>query len=81
MTVDNNDMIRVMDRDGDGMLSVGEVGDLLTRLGDKMTGEEVEEMIRIMDPEDRGVVTCQGEDSILNRYVSHIHLIQSSARS
>ena len=31
--------------------------DLLTMLGDKRTGAEVTEMIRIMDTEDRGVLT------------------------
>ena len=34
--------------------------DFLTRLGDKMSEEEVTEMIRIVDRNDRGVLSCKG---------------------
>ena len=37
-----------------------ELTDFLTRLGDKMSEEEVTEMIRIVDRNDRGVLSCKG---------------------
>ena len=51
---------RVIDRDNDGFVSVVELTDFLTRLGDKMPEEEVTEMIRIVDKNDRGVLSCKG---------------------
>ena len=51
---------RVIDRDNDGFVSVVELTDFLTRLGDKMSEEEVTEMIRIVDKNDRGVLSCKG---------------------
>ena len=62
---------RVIDRDNDGFVSVVELTDFLTRLGDKMPEEEVTEMTRIVDKNDRGVLSCKGmfySDKINCRY-------------
>ena len=51
---------RVIDRDNDGFVSVGKLRDFLTRLGDKMSEEEVTAMIRIVDSNERGILSCKG---------------------
>ena len=55
-----NKNCRVIDRDKDGFVSVGELRDFLTRLGDKMSEEEVTAMIRIVDSNERGILSCKG---------------------
>ena len=55
-----NQNCRVIDRDNDGFVSVGELRDFLTRFGDKMSEDEVTEMIRIVDSRAKGVLSCRG---------------------
>ena len=54
---------RMIDRDRDGLLSVSELRVFLTRLGDRMTEEEVGDMVRLLQPDTRGRVTCEGRPS------------------
>ena len=55
-----NHHCRVIDRDNDGFVSVGELREFLTGRGDKMTEDEVTEMIRIIDSRAKGVLSCRG---------------------
>ena len=52
--------VRMIDRDHDGWLSVGELRQFLTSLGDKMTEQEVGEMVRLLRPDTGGRVSCEG---------------------
>ena len=55
-----NHHCRVIDRDNDGFVSVGELREFLTGRGDKMTEDEVTEMIRSIDSRAKGVLSCRG---------------------
>ena len=50
----------MIDRDHDGWLSVGELRQFLTSLGDKMTEQEVGEMVRLLRPDTGGRISCEG---------------------
>ncbi|XP_025104128.1 calmodulin-2/4-like [Pomacea canaliculata] len=43
------DAFRIFDKDGNGMINAGELRHVLTNLGEKLTDEEVDEMIREAD--------------------------------
>jgi calmodulin len=51
---------RVFDRDGDGNISTTELRMVMLNLGEKMSDEEVENMIREADEDGDGQVNYQG---------------------
>jgi len=59
---------RVFDKDGNGFISAAELRHVMTNLGEKLTDEEVDEMIREADIDGDGQVNYEG---IL--YVAHHH--------
>lgn len=56
---------RVFDKDGNGFISAAELRHVMTNLGEKLTDEEVDEMIREADIDGDGQVNYEG-----NNYIS-----------
>lgn len=63
---------RVFDKDGNGFISAAELRHVMTNLGEKLTDEEVDEMIREADIDGDGQVNYEGQ------YIPHVCGIQSS---
>jgi calmodulin len=53
---------RVFDKDGNGFISAAELRHVMTNLGEKLTDEEVDEMIREADIDGDGQVNYEGTD-------------------
>ena len=56
---------RVFDKDGNGFISAAELRHVMTNLGEKLTDEEVDEMIREADIDGDGQVNYEGRDLLL----------------
>lgn len=52
---------RVFDRNNDGFISVGELRHVMINLGEKLSDDEYEEMIREADLDKDGLVNFQGK--------------------
>ena len=52
---------RVFDKDGNGFISAAELRHVMTNLGEKLTDEEVDEMIREADVDGDGQVNYDGK--------------------
>jgi len=50
---------KVFDRDGNGFISAAELRHVMTNLGEKLTDEEVDEMIREADVDGDGQINCE----------------------
>ena len=57
---------RVFDKDGNGFISAAELRHVMTNLGEKLTDEEVDEMIREADIDGDGQVNYDGEDFVFS---------------
>lgn len=55
---------RVFDRNGDGFISAPELRHVMTNLGEKLTDEEVEDMIKEADLDGDGLVNYEGKIQI-----------------
>lgn len=63
---------RVFDKDGNGFISAAELRHVMTNLGEKLTDEEVDEMIREADIDGDGQVNYEGE--------IHVHVYFNSRK-
>ena len=63
---------RVFDKDGNGFISAAELRHVMTNLGEKLTDEEVDEMIREADIDGDGQVNYEGADPLAMRWESLI---------
>jgi len=55
---------RVFDKDGNGFISAAELRHVMTNLGEKLTDEEVDEMIREADIDGDGQVNYEGNSQV-----------------
>uniref|UniRef100_A0A3Q2I1Z9 Sperm-tail PG-rich repeat containing 4 n=1 Tax=Equus caballus TaxID=9796 RepID=A0A3Q2I1Z9_HORSE len=60
---------RVFDKDGNGYISAAELRHVMTNLGEKLTDEEVDEMIREADIDGDGQVNYEGITSQMNKHI------------
>lgn len=67
---------RVFDKDGNGFISAAELRHVMTNLGEKLTDEEVDEMIREADIDGDGQVNYEGRS-----FPHAIHIKSDLARS
>jgi len=57
---------RVFDKDGNGFISADELRHVMTSLGEKLTDEEVDEMIREADIDGDGQINYEGTTTLTN---------------
>ena len=63
----------MFDKDGNGFISAAELRHVMTNLGEKLTDEEVDEMIREADIDGDGQVSYEGKE--LARLIVNLTLI------
>ena len=52
---------RLFDKDGNGFISAAELRHVMTSIGEKLTDEEVDEMLREADMDGEGMVNYEGK--------------------
>lgn len=65
MIVEDN-FFRVFDKNNDGLISSTELRHVMTNLGEKLSEEEVDDMIKEADMDGDGMVNYDGNVSVLN---------------
>ena len=63
------DAFNVFDKLGTGMIAVHDLKMSLTTLGERLTEEELDELIRAVDQDGEGMVSCDGKKAHHNIYL------------
>ena len=58
LTIDDQEAFKVFDRDNNGFISAAELRHVMTSIGEKLTDDEVDEMIREADQDGDGRIDC-----------------------
>lgn len=66
-TEDLQRSFQVFDKDGSGKISAAELRHVMTNLGEKLTDEEVDDMIREADVDNDGLVDYDGRHRYLDK--------------
>lgn len=70
----------MFDKDGNGFISAAELRHVMTNLGEKLTDEEVDEMIREADIDGDGQVNYEGRCNIIKIIRILIKYFQNSSQ-
>ena len=54
-------LLRIFDKDKDGFLTIRELQKIMTSMGERMSRHEFEEMIKVVDKDNNGLINCQGK--------------------
>ena len=60
--------IQVFDKDGSGFIDAEDIRHIMTFLGDKLTGEEVDQFIKKADLDGDGHINYEGESFSLEKF-------------
>ena len=61
------DAFSIFDKDDDGYIPVNEMRDILQSLGDKMTDQELDEMMAAADSDQDGFINYEGKHSVRHK--------------
>jgi calmodulin len=63
---------KVFDRDNNGFISAAELRHVMTSIGEKLSDDEVDEMIREADQDGDGRIDCNDSKSLLRLFPTDI---------
>ena len=72
------DAFRIFDKDGNGLISAHELRQIMMNLGEKVTDEELDEMMREADLNGDGQIDYEGEISQFNQIVPVVKKLENA---
>ena len=63
---------KIFDKNGDGFIEVGELSRVMTELGEKLSEEEVKQMLAVADVDKDGKINYKGMDLLIKYIQLHI---------